>query len=557
MRLRPYQSDLEAAVYAAWDRGVQNILAVAATGSGKTVIFSDVIQRHRAASVAVAHRQELVGQISLAVARNGVRHRLIGPASVAKDCMQLHMLELGRNYIEPGAPAAVAGVDTLIRMNPRDPWFKQVTLGIQDEAHHLLRDNKWGKAAAMFPNAKWLGVTATPMRADGRGLGRNAEGIFDTMVQAPGMRDLIRIGYLTDYRIFTVPSDVDLRNVPISAGGDFSPEPLRKAVHRSHIVGDVVQHYHRIASGKLGVTFAVDVESATAINIAFNASGVKSKVVTADTPNRERVQVLRAFRRRELLQLVNVDLFGEGFDLPAIEVVSFARPTHSFPLYAQQFGRTLRVMVDDIYWPYWDTYSDFERLQIIAASSKPNGIIIDHVGNVGRHGLPDRARGYSLEGRDKRSKSVAVIPVSTCGNCGATYERIEIRCPYCSTSPLVVGRGSPELVDGDLHELDAATLERMRGEIDAPPNIWFGAPPAVVQGLTGNYWKKHHAQQPLRAAIAQWCGYRTQDPDPASDSVRRAMKEFYLTFGVDVMSAQALPASEATDLAERIQRSIS
>lgn len=557
MHLRPYQSELEAAIYAAWERGDQNVLAMAATGSGKTVVFADVVQRHRGASVSIAHRQELVGQISLAIARNGVRHRLIGPTSVARDCMQLHMMELGRNYIEPSAPAAVAGVDTLIRMNPNDPWFKQVTLGIQDEAHHMLRDNKWGKAASLFPNARWLGVTATPNRADGHGLGRHADGLFDTMVMAPSMRDLIRMGYLTDYRIFTVPSDVDLSDVPMSAGGDFSPEPLRKAVHRSHIVGDVVQHYLRIAPGKLGVTFAVDVESATQIATAFNAAGVKAEIVSATTPHRERILTLRKFRAREILQLVNVDLFGEGFDLPAIEVVSFARPTHSFPLYAQQFGRDLRVLVDDRYWPFWDQYSDAERLAIIAASTKPKGIIIDHVGNVGRHGLPDRPRGHSLDSREKRNKTVVIIPVRTCPNCGATYERVEVKCPYCAASPLIVSRNTPELVDGDLHELDEATLARMRGEIDKAPNIWAGAPPEVVRGIVGNHWKKHEAQQTLRADIAQWCGYRTQNQDASSEEVRRAMKEFYLTFGVDVMSAQALPASDAKDLAERIRRTIS
>jgi DNA repair protein RadD len=558
MRLRPYQSDLETAIYAAWEQErAQNVLAVAATGSGKTVIFADVVQRHQGASVSVAHRQELVGQISLAVARNGVRHRLIGPQSVARNCMQLHLMELGRNYIEPSAAAAVAGVDTLIRMNPNDPWFKSVTLGVQDEAHHMLRDNKWGKAASMFPNAKWLGVTATPNRADGRGLGRHADGLFDTMVLAPSMRDLIRMGYLTDYRIFTIPSDVDLTNVPISAGGDFSPEPLRKAVHRSHIVGDVVQHYTRIAPGKLGVTFAVDVESATAIATAFNSVGVKAEVVSANTSDRDRISTLRRFRARDILQLVNVDLFGEGFDLPAIEVISFARPTHSWPLYVQQFGRAMRVMVDEKYWPYWDAYSDFERLQIIAASMKPKGIIIDHVGNVGRHGLPDRPRGHSLDAREKRNKSAVVIPVKTCGNCGATYERVEIRCPYCNHIPLVVGRGSPEMVDGDLYELDETTLMKMRGEIDKAPNLWVGASPVIVRSIVGSHWKKHEAQQGLRHAMAQWAGVRTQDQDPASDEMRRACKEFYFVFGIDVMTAQTLPAGEAADLAERIQRNMS
>src|ERR1700739_2150801 len=124
MRLRPYQEKFKKYIYAAWAQGAKNVLGVAATGSGKTVIFSEVIHEHQGASVAIAHRQELVGQISLAVARNGVRHRLIGPPAVQRDCVQLHMIELGRNYIQPTAACAVAGVDTLIRMNPNDSWFK-------------------------------------------------------------------------------------------------------------------------------------------------------------------------------------------------------------------------------------------------------------------------------------------------------------------------------------------------------------------------------------------------------------------------------------------------
>ena len=337
MRLRPYQAQLKADIYKIWQSNPRaNVLAVAATGSGKTVLFSDVIHDHKGASVAVAHRQELVSQISLALARNGVRHRIIGVSSLTKICVQLHMMEIGASYFDPTAMCAVAGVDTLIRMKD-DPWFRQVTLGIQDEAHHMLGNNpsnmnKWGRAATMFPNARWLGVTATPNRADGRGLGRHAEGIMDAMVLAPAMRDLINMGYLTDYRIFAPPSDIKLEDVPVTASGEFSQEPLRKAVHASHIVGDVVAHYRRLAMGKLGVTFAVDVESATEIAQSFNDAGIPAAIVHAETPTYDRVRLLNMFKKRELLQLVNVDLFGEGFDLPAIEVVSMARPTHSFPL---------------------------------------------------------------------------------------------------------------------------------------------------------------------------------------------------------------------------------
>ncbi len=377
MRLRPYQSQLKADVYSHWWRDPKaNVLAVSATGSGKTVIFADVIREHSGVSIAVAHRQELVTQISIALARVGVRHRLIGSSSLPKLCVKLHMDEIGRSYYDASAGCVVAGVDTLVRMPKTDPLFNQVTLGIQDEAHHMLDDNKWGKAAAMFPNARWLGVTATPCRADGKGLGRHADGIFDAMVQAPGMRDLIRMGYLTDYRIFTPPSDLDLSQVPLSAGGDFSPEPLRKAVHKSHIVGDVVSHYTRLAKDKLGVTFAVDVEAATELAAAYRAAGVSAEVVSANTAPANRQIILRRFANRQIMQLVNVDLFGEGFDLPAIEVVSFARPTQSFTLFTQQFGRALRLMLAPDLIGLWDQFSDDERLAFIAASSKPNAIII-------------------------------------------------------------------------------------------------------------------------------------------------------------------------------------
>jgi DNA repair protein RadD len=529
MQLRSYQQQLVDGVYAAWADGAMNVLAVAATGSGKTVCFSEIIKRHQGASVVVAHRQELVSQISLALARNEIRHRIVGVTSLPKTCAQIHMAELGKIWIDSNAICGVAGVATLVRMNPQDPWLHRVTLGVQDEAHHLLRSNSWGKATTLFPNARWLGVTATPNRADGYGLGRHADGIMDRMVVAPGMRDLINAGWLSDYRIFAPPSDLDLKNVPISASGDFSPEPLRAAVHKSHIVGDAVQHYLRLTPGKLGITFAVDVESAKAIAAAFRDAGVPAAMISANTPDAERVATLRRFRQRELLQLVNVDIFGEGFDAPAIEVVSFARPTQSFPLYAQQFGRALRVM-----------------------DGKPYAIIIDHVGNVFRHGLPDRQRAHTLDGR-KRQDRPNPIPIRTCTECGASYERTEIQCPYCGTPPdPPAGRSAPEFVDGDLCELDEATLARLRGEIDAYPKFPYNAPPEVVKGIIGRWHQKHGAQMSLRQAISEWAALRTMATE--GEEVRKAQKEFFLTFGVDVLSAQALPRAEAEKLEAQIRR---
>ena len=556
--LRPFQAELERRVYEAWHGGAVNVMPVAATGSGKTVVLSKVLYDEPGASIAIAHRQELVSQISIALARNGVRHRIVGAkkgAPLIRVISALQVAELGYSFFDPNAKTGVGGVDTIIRMDASDPWFKQVRLMVQDEAHHVLKANKWGAAATLFPNARGMLPTATPLRADGKGLGRHADGLVDAMVLAPSMRDIIDMGYLTDYRIFAPPSDLDLTQVATSAAtGDFNADQLRKAVHKSHITGDVVAHYLKLAPGKLGVTFAVDVEAATEIAAAFRAAGVPAEVVSAKTPDALRAQILRRFKAREVMQLVNVDLFGEGFDLPAIEVVSFARPTESFALFSQQFGRALRLMLTREELAGYDLLTNEGRKAVIAASAKPVAFIIDHVGNVLRHGLPDARREWSLDRRERRSggKSDA-IPMRVCVNpeCIQPYERVFKCCPYCGHYPPPPSRSAPEFVDGDLLELDAETLAALRGEIariDGDPVIPYGAKPEVVGAVKRRHWERREAQVALRNVIAWWAGLETAQGRGESESYRR----FYHKFGVDVANAQTLNAREAGELAERV-----
>jgi len=537
LRLRPYQDKLIRETYDLWNNAAGNVLAVAPTGSGKTVVFGSVLKDANCASVAIAHRFELVSQMSLTLARFGIRHRVIGPDAVRRVCVSLHMSEIGHSFFDPGSKVAVAGVDTLANANQDDPWFRQVRLWIIDEAHHVLEANKWGRAAAMFPNARGLGVTATPNRADGRGVGREGEGIFDAMVEGPGMRELIDAGYLTEYRVFAPPSDLDLTDVPVTDSGDYSPAKLRKAVHRSHVMGDIVQHYLRHAPGKLGVTFAVDVEAAVEITKRFRDSGIAAEVVSAKTPDALRAKIIRDFRERRLLQLVNVDLFGEGFDLPAIEVVSFGRPTKSFPLFSQQFGRALRPL-----------------------EGKGHAIILDHVGNTLRHGLPDSPRVWSL-GNRKRSARVAeddVIPTRTCPNaeCLAVYERVHFKCPYCGFQPEPLGRATPAHVDGDLTELDVEALRAMAAEIqriDAPARVPPHLPPIAQAGVMKTHRGRQQAQVELRRQMALWCGWQKHLGRDDREIVRR----FYFQFGVDVGSAQALNAADAGALQQKIEAILS
>lgn len=534
--LRPYQVEQKLAIYEAWRRGHKNVLDVLPTGAGKTVIFSDIIHDHAGASCVIAHRQELVLQISLALARDHVRHRIIGPKSIVKLCVANHVEETGASYYDPNAPCAVAGVDTLVRRTNLAPWLRTVTLWVQDEAHHLLRKNKWGKVVEMFPaHARGLGVTATAARADGFGLGRHADGVFDTLIVGPGPRELIRLGYLADYRIFAPPSDLDLSDVNVTGGGDFNPVKLKRAVRRSRIVGDVVAHYKRIANGKLGVTFAESVETATDIARQFCEGGVPAEVVSANTSDTDRNSALRRFRRRELLQLINVDLFGEGFDVPSIEVVAMARPTQSLTVYLQQFGRALRP---------------FE--------GKDFGIIIDHVGNVERHGLPDTPRAWTLDRREKRNNgALTTVPVRACPQCTAVYERILKACPFCGFIPIPAARNGPEFVDGDLSELSPEVLAIMRGEIAAVDmdkeefraELVAKHVPQIGQ-LAGvkRHVKNQAAQKRLRDSIALWAGYQRAAGRPDFASYRL----FYFTFGVDVLTAQALGTDDAENLFERV-----
>lgn len=545
MQLRPYQQKQKDDIYQAWqDPDVRNVMAVCPTGGGKTVLFGSIIQDNPGATCAIAHRQELVGQIAMALARYGVSHQIIGPSSLVKQLVRQQIAELGTSFYRSDARTAVAGVDTLVRRGFHlKSWLQNVTLWVQDEGHHVLEGNKWGKAAAMMPNARGLGVTATPIRADGRGLGRHADGLMDAMVEGPSMRWLIDQGYLTEYRVFAPPSDLDLDLVDISqATGDYKPKQLKKAVKQSHLVGDVVQHYLRLAPDKLGVTFVTDVETAGEVAQQFRDHGVAAEVVSAKTPNPVRAEILRRFRNREILQLVNVDLFGEGFDLPAIEVVSMARPTQSYALYAQQFGRALRPM-----------------------EGKPHALIIDHVGNVVVHGLPDRERAWSLDAREKHPRAKKPeddIPLRYCPACTQPYERTHRSCPYCGHTPTPEDRSRPEFVDGDLLELSPDVLAQMRGAaveaIKDPATVgarlrYAGAPEAAVRGAMKKTASKAEAQLALRGAITWWAGAQRALGREDSESYRM----FYHIFGIDVLSAQALGRPDALKLAKQVNHYLS
>ena len=536
MQLRDYQQNMVQQTAQLWNAGSPNVLGQLSTGGGKSVILSTIVQQHNGYSVVIAHRTELVSQLSLTLAGFGIKHNIIAPKDTIREIVATHHVAYQRGYYDPNAVCFLASVDTLLRLPAMTSWFTRVTLLIIDEAHHVLQKNKWGRACLLFPNARGFYPTATPTRADGRGLGRRSDGIMDDMVTGPSMRRLIGEGYLCDYRIFAPPNDLDLSEVARSAGGDFSPVPLRTAVHKSKITGDIVEHYLRIAPGKRGVTFAVDIKAATEIAQEFRDYGVSAEVISSLTPPLLRQQAMRRFREGDLLQLVNVDILGEGVDVPAIEVVSMGRPTESYSVFAQQFGRSLRPL-----------------------KGKSHAIIIDHVSNYARHGLPDAPRVWTLEPRERRARSTPedVIPLKTCIKCLSVYTRFSKDCPYCGHYSQPQQRSAPQFVDGDLFELDEATLSALRGEaernITEPPKYPRGVEPYVIKGIQNRHAEKIRIQNDLRQSIAQWAGYHKHNGASDSEIYRR----FYHCFNIDILSAQALGAADSNMLYSKIVDSMS
>ena len=533
--LRDYQQHQKNEIIHSWNAGKRNILSVMPCGAGKTVNMSDMFHYLDVPGIAIAHRQELVSQISLTLARWRIYHRIIAPASIIRFIINQHIVEQGQSFVSTSAKVAVAGVDTLIRRTNEIARFAgQVRIWQTDEAHHLLQSNKWGKAVELFLNAFGLGWTATPCRADRKSLARGQDGVFDHMIVSPSMRKLIDQRHLCDYVIYGPPSDLDLTNVEIGDSGDFKSDQLREATYRSSITGDIVRDYLKYAPGKLGVTFAVDVSMGEDHTAAFNSAGVPAALVTAKTPDHIRAELSRSFRRGDLKQLVNVDIFGEGYDLPALEVVSMGRATESYPLYVQQFCRALRTL-----------------------AGKSHGIIIDHVGNVMRHGLPDGARAWSLDAPERRKRITSDdIPVRICVNpeCFRAYEGYSIRCPHCGHKPAPAERDRPELVEGDLTEYSAELLAHLRGEAER-----VAAVPAIEVNsgrdfrVLENVRARAEAQANLRDAISWWCGVRT---DVYGDEYSTSYRRFFRKFGIDVATAQTLGAPDALKLYRKIWEDI-
>lgn len=550
--MRPYQQDAIDNVYAEWARGKRFVVLVMPTGSGKAACLCEVarLEAERGQRVLItAHRQELITQLSTTLARNGLRHQVIAAATTVKYAVRLHMETVGKCFVDPNARVFVASVQSMKAENIANlaAFGDKLTI-IGDEFHHYTKQSQtWGKVFTPLDQAgaRGLGLTATPCRADGRGLSRETDGYGDSMVIGPTMRDLITMGYLSDYRIYCPPSDLHLDRVKTSATtGDYVERDLKAEIQSSHIVGDIVGHYLRIAPGKRGITFTVGVDMAEEVAEQYRARGVPAIAVSGRMSDYDRIQALRDLKSGKILQVVNDSVLTEGTDEPTVEVISFARPTQSYGLYCQMFGRGTRISPE---------------------TGKDRAIIIDHVGNVMRHGLPDAPREWSLDRRERRSSGKSdAQTIRACLNpeCGAVYERFRDACPYCGTPvPPPAERSRPEFVDGDLFELDPAMLEQMRGavaRVDMTPEAYReqlarqGVPQIGIMANVKRHIERQETIGTLREAMAVWAGYERA----AGLSDREIFRKFYIEHGHDWMTAQTLKRDEALGLAERVMGSI-
>lgn len=406
MQLRPYQQQAIADLRFAFRSGVRAPLLVAPTGMGKTVIFSAITQaaasRGRHVLILV-HRRELIRQANAKLNQAGVNHGIIAAGFEPSD-----------------HPVQVASVQTLARRLERQNW--QPDLIVIDEAHHAIAGT-WAKVISHWPDSLLLGVTATPIRQDGRGLG----GMFTKLVLGPSTADLMAAGYLTPVKIYAPPQVADLSGIRTRAG-DYANDQAAAAMTRPTVTGDAITHYQRIGAGQPAIAFCCNVNHATTVCDAFNAAGISAATLLGNTTDRD--ALVARFTAGELQVLVTVDVVSEGFDCPGAAVAILLRPTQSEGLYLQQVGRVLRP-----------------------APGKAAAIVLDHVGNVHRHGFPDDVRPWTLDdARQRTGKGGPPAPsVRTCEACFAAFKPQPV-CPCCGATCTADAR-ELQMVEGELKEL--------------------------------------------------------------------------------------------------------
>ncbi|WP_321438493.1 DEAD/DEAH box helicase [uncultured Bacteroides sp.] len=355
--LRPYQTEGIRDIFDAWNPQTQNLMNVLfqmPTGTGKTTVFSEIVRRARLKQkqvLIVVHRKELVEQIAERLAHFQVDAGIISGS------------------IKPDKDKAVQ-VATIQTLSKRD--YPDADIVIIDECHHAKAET-YKKLWNIYPDARFLGVTATPIRMNGEGF----SDLFDILINSGKLSDFIKKNYLVKVR-HIVGISPDLSEVKVKMN-DYVQNELGEIMQNEQLMADLVDSYQREAAGKKMIVFAVNIEHSKLVAKQYNEAGICAEHIDANTPKQDRERILQLFKDGEISVLSNVDIVSEGFDVPDCEAVQLARPTKSLALYLQQIGRCMRP-----------------------ARGKQYGIVLDNAGLWLEHGFCQQDRQWTLEGNKRR-----------------------------------------------------------------------------------------------------------------------------------------------------------
>ena len=428
--LRPYQQNFINAVRGEFLKGNKRVVGVAPCGAGKTIMTGWMIREalnRGKRSIFFVHRRELITQtaktfldlgISFGIISSGAKMLLDRPVQIAS------VQTLARRLVDND------GKPNQFVINALNP-----SLLICDECHHILA-NTYKKVLDAFPNSYLLGVTATPLRMGGITLSDS----FDSLVESLSVNELIKLGNLTKFQYFAPESSLDLSKVKI-IGGDYNERQLESLLVDKSIIGGIVENYRELADGKSAICYCVNVNHSMTVADAFNHAGITAAHCDGETSPRVRDKLVNDFRRGNIQVLCNAELFGEGFDVPHCQAVILARPTQSLTLFIQQAMRPLRPDPDD---------------------PDKVAVIIDHVQNYVRHGLPNDDREWSLIPNVKKKIKCPdcgqmIIPIEKIvrGNGKKSTRKFCPKCGYMFEKGEALGFGGrhAEHVDGNLVEV--------------------------------------------------------------------------------------------------------
>ena len=382
LSLRPYQIDAIAETRRRMAR-VRSVLINAPTGAGKTILGCQIIRlavEKQRRVLFLAHRRELIDQCAAKLDEAGVLHHGVILAGHAK-------------ARAPHAPVQVASIQTLIRreLPPAD-------LVMIDECHRAMAKS-YLNLLANYPAAKIIGLTATPERLDGKGLGD----LFDDMVVVSTIPNLIAEGFLVEPDCYGAPSGgPDLSRVKKS-GGDYREDQLQAAMDTTELTGELLTNWQRLAANQKTIVFASGIDHSQHIVNRFRDAGVSAAHLDGATPLPLRQQIIRDWQSGALQVVSNCAVLTEGFDFPSLECCVLARPTQSVAMYLQQVGRVMRP-----------------------APGKAGAMVLDHAGCFNAHGLPHDHREWTLEGETERRKRKKAPP-KHCRVCSLAHEADESR----------------------------------------------------------------------------------------------------------------------------------